>query len=77
MSDYSISELEQWNEKIEEIVKECGLNYYEQEFELVSYEDMIGYEAYVGMPSHYPHWSYGKSYERIKTLHRYNLSGLP
>lgn len=77
MSDYSISELERWNEKIEEIAKECGLDYYEQEFEIVSYDDMIGYEAYVGMPSHYPHWSYGKSYERIKTLHRYNLSGLP
>lgn len=77
MSDYSIKELESWNIKIEKIAKEEGLDFYEQEFDIVSYEDMIGYEAYIGMPSHYPHWSYGKSYERIKTLHRYNLSGLP
>lgn len=77
MSDYSIKELEQWNEKIEELVKKSGLDCYEQEFEIVSYDDMIAYEAYTGMPSHYPHWSYGKAYEKIKTLHKYNLTGLP
>ncbi|MDP4182230.1 MAG: SpoVR family protein [Bacillota bacterium] len=77
MADYTMKELEIWNERIEEIVRAEGLSYYDQEFEICSYEDMIGYEAYVGMPSHYPHWSYGKSYERIKTLHKYNLTGLP
>lgn len=77
MTNYSIRELEEWNEKIEEIAKEVGLDYYEQEFEICSYEDMINYETYIGMPSHYPHWSFGKSYERKKTLHRYNLTGLP
>ena len=77
VTDYSVSELIEWNEKIEKIARECGLNYYDQEFEIVSYDDMISYEAYTGMPSHYPHWSYGKAYERIKSLHKYNLTGLP
>ncbi|MCX7923195.1 MAG: SpoVR family protein [Clostridia bacterium] len=77
MSDYSLKEIEQWNERIEEIARDFGLEYYEQEFEICSYEDMICYETYVGMPSHYPHWSYGKAYEKTKTLHKYNLSGLP
>lgn len=77
MSDYSMRELEEWNEKIENIVREEGLDCYSQEFEIVNYEDMIGYEAYIGMPSHYPHWSCGKAYERIKTLNKYNISGLP
>lgn len=77
MTDYSMKELEQWNERIEKIARQEGLDYYDQEFEIVSFEDMICYEAYAGMPSHYPHWSYGKAYERIKTLHKYNLSGLP
>jgi stage V sporulation protein R len=76
MSDYSMGELEKWNEEIEGLAFEEGLRCYEQEFEIVSYEDMIGYEAYTGMPSHYPHWCYGKAYERLKTLNRYNLSGL-
>lgn len=77
MADFSIKDLEYWNERIEKLAKDFGLDYYNQEFEIINYEDMIGYESYVGMPSHYPHWSYGKSFERIKTLHKYNLSGLP
>lgn len=77
MSDYSIKELEKWNMQIEAIAQKAGLDYYEQEFELVSYEDMIAYEAYIGIPSHYPHWSFGKAYDRIRTLNRYNLTGLP
>lgn len=77
MTDFSIADLEYWNERIEHTAKECGLDYYNQEFEIIDYDDMIGYESYVGMPSHYPHWSFGKSYERTKTLHKYNLTGLP
>lgn len=75
--DYSIKELMEWNEKIERIARDFGLDFYEQEFEIVSYEEMLSYEAYIGMPSRYPHWSFGKSYERNKTLYRYNLTGLP
>ncbi|SNX52696.1 SpoVR family protein [Thermoanaerobacterium sp. RBIITD] len=75
--EYTIKELEEWNKKIEKIANDEGLNYYPQEFEIISYDDMIAYEAYVGMPSRYPHWSFGKSYERIKSLYRYNLTGLP
>lgn len=74
---YTIEQLEKWNEKIESIAKADGLDYYPQEFELCSYEDMLCYEAYVGMPSHYPHWSYGKSYEKYRNLYKYNLTGLP
>ena len=29
------------------------------------------------MPSRYPHWSFGKSYEKSKTLYSLNLTGLP
>ena len=29
------------------------------------------------MPSHYPHWSYGKAFEKLKTLYDYGVSGLP
>src|SRR3546814_645179 len=38
---------------------------------------MLGYMAYHGMPSHYPHWSYGKAYERLKTLYDHGMTGLP
>jgi stage V sporulation protein R len=38
---------------------------------------MLSAMAYSGMPSHYPHWSYGKSYEKLKTMYDYDISGLP
>lgn len=75
--DYTLADLRYWNERIEELVKEQGLDCYPQEFEICSYEDMLGYESYMGMPSRYPHWSFGKAYERKKSFYRYNLTGLP
>ena len=75
--NYTVKDLERYNEQIEEIAREMGLDYYTQEFEIISFEDMLCYEAYVGMPSHYSHWSYGKTYDRLKTAYKYNLSGLP
>lgn len=74
---YTLKDLEDWNNRIEAIALECGLDYYEQEFELINYKDMLAYEAYVGMPSRYPHWSFGKAYEKNKTFYKYNLTGLP
>ena len=76
-SDYSMHDLLQYNSRIEEMVLDARLNTYPQEFEICSYEDMLGYEAYAGMPVRYPHWSFGKAYERKKTFYRYNLTGLP
>ncbi len=75
--EYNLSDLQEWNVKIEEKVNSFGLNYYPQEFEIIGYNEMIGYEAYLGMPSKYPHWSYGKAYEKNKTLYSLNLTGLP
>lgn len=75
--EYNLNDLQEWNLRIEEKVNSFGLNYYPQEFEIIGYNEMIGYEAYVGMPSKYPHWSYGKAYEKNKTLYSLNLTGLP
>lgn len=75
--EYSIADLMKWNKKIEAVIESEGLSCYPQEFEICSYEDMLCYEAYTGMPSHYPHWSFGKAYDKQKTLYQYDLTGLP
>lgn len=77
LAEYTIADLEYYNRIIEEAVDEFGLDCYPQEFEICNYEDMLSYEAYSGMPSRYPHWSFGKAWERKKTFYRYNLTGLP
>src|SRR5256712_9946384 len=77
MADWDIKDLEYWDERIREKVEEFGLSCYPQEFELCDHFQMLGYMAYSGMPAHYPHWSYGKSYEKLKTMYDYGVSGLP
>ncbi|MFQ5667835.1 MAG: SpoVR family protein [Candidatus Binatia bacterium] len=74
---YDVSDLETWDAKIREKVQEFGLSCYPQEFEICNYTQMLSYMAYAGMPSHYPHWSYGKAFEKLKTLYDYGVSGLP
>ncbi|NLK95687.1 MAG: SpoVR family protein [Clostridiales bacterium] len=75
--EYNLKDLEKWDKIIEDKASELGLDYYPQEFEIIDFDEMIGYEAYVGIPSRYPHWSFGKSYEKSKTLYSHNLTGLP
>jgi stage V sporulation protein R len=73
----TVEELQRWDEKIRVLVEKYGLNCFPQEFEVCDHNDMLGYMAYTGMPSHYSHWSYGKSFEKQKTLYDYGVSGLP
>lgn len=71
------TELEEWDKKIFDLVARYGLKCYRQEFEICDHFEMLGYMAYSGMPSRYPHWSFGKSYEREKTLYDHGVGGLP
>lgn len=72
-----LKELQKWDELIQEHVQNFGLNCYPQEFDICDHHEMIGYMAYSGMPARYSHWSYGKSYEKQKTLYDYGVAGLP
>ena len=74
---YSIEDLEAWDERIQERAREFGLDCYPQQFEICDHNQMLSSMAYSGVPSHYPHWSYGKAYEKQKTLYDYGVSGLP
>ena len=77
MAEYTINELEKWDERIKEIVEAFGLDPFPQIFELCDHNRMIGYMSYSGMPARYPHWSFGKHYEKQKTLYDYGVAGLP
>ncbi len=76
-TSFDLEDLQDWNRRISEQSNAFGLNCYPQEFEICDHEQMLSYMVYSGMPSHYPHWSYGKAYEKLKTLYDYGLSGLP
>jgi stage V sporulation protein R len=75
--DYTLDELKSWNERILALVQEFGVDTYPQEFEICDHDQMLSFMVYSGMPAHYPHWSYGKGFEKLKTLYDYGVSGLP
>ncbi|MGH1483610.1 MAG: SpoVR family protein [Geminicoccales bacterium] len=77
MANWDLKDLEYWDAAIREHVDDFKLDCYEQEFEVCDHGQMLGYMAYHGMPAHYPHWSFGKSYEKTKTLYDHGATGLP
>lgn len=77
MSDWTFEDLQMWDDKIVEIAKGYGLDWYEIAYETIDYHEMIGAMAYHGMPSHFSHWSYGKTFERTHNMYNMGLEGLP
>ena len=75
--DYSFSDLETWDEKICNIAKKHNLDWFEIEYEFVDYFSMIGAMAFHGLPSHFNHWSFGKSFERTHQMYNMGMEGLP
>jgi stage V sporulation protein R len=75
--EYTLDTLAKWDERICEIAKGHGLDWFEIAYETLDYYSMIGAMAYHGLPTHFDHWSYGKTFE--STMQRYNLGmeGLP
>ena len=77
MSNYDLDDLGKWDERICEIARGHGLDWYPIAYETVNYHEMIGAMAYHGLPSHYPHWSYGKTFERTHFMYNAGAEGLP
>jgi len=76
-SNWTVNDLKKWDDKICEIAKNYGLDWYPISYEICDYYEMIGHMAYHGMPSHYNHWSYGKSFERTHFYYNAGMEGLP
>ena len=72
-----MKELQDWDQKICTIGKSLGLDWYPIENEICDYKEMMGHMAYTGLPTHYRHWSFGKSFDRIQTEYNLGMSGLP
>jgi len=77
MSDWTEADLAHWDEKILRIAEDLGLDWHPIYYEIIDYQEMLGAMAYVGLPTHYRHWSYGKEYERTHTLYNMGQTGLP
>ena len=77
MSEWSMKDLQEWDDKICALGEQLGLDWYPISYEICDYREMIGHMAYTGMPTHYRHWSFGKSFDRIQTEYNLGMQGLP
>jgi stage V sporulation protein R len=78
VKDWTIKELQEWDDKICKIAKEkYDLDWFPIEYEILNYHEMISAMAYTGLPTHYRHWSFGKNFERTITRYNLGMEGLP
>ena len=75
--DWKIEDLKYWDDKVCEIARKYNLDWFPINYEICDYYEMIGHMSYSGMPSHYQHWSYGKSFERTHQMYNIGAEGLP
>ena len=77
MSDWTFDDLKKWDDIICTKAEDYNLDWYPINYEVCDYYEMIGHMSYHGMPSHYQHWSYGKSFERTHQMYNLGMEGLP
>lgn len=67
-------ELESERKRICKIAKDCGLDFFETIFELITYDQISQIASYGGFPVRYPHWKFGMEYEQLSKSYEYGLS---
>lgn len=76
-SSWTFADLEKFDTDICDIAEEANLDWFPIVYESCDYYEMIGHMSYHGMPSHYGHWSYGKSFEQTHQRYNLGMEGLP
>lgn len=73
MNEAQLAELEEGIERIMAIAGNFGLQYFPMRFEVCPADVIYTFGAY-GMPTRFSHWSFGKSFHRMKLEYDFGLS---
>jgi stage V sporulation protein R len=73
MNDGDLKKLNEADGLIREIAAEFGLDFIQQEFDIVPANKMLEILAY-RLPVNYSHWSFGRDYEMERTKHEHGYS---
>ncbi|MCC6996441.1 MAG: SpoVR family protein [Deltaproteobacteria bacterium] len=65
--------LAEWQQKIEEVARRYGLDFFPINYEVLDYKTMNEVAAYGGFPTRYPHWRFGMDYEGLSKGYEYGL----
>ena len=61
-------------ERIAEIARSYGLDFYDTIFQILDYDELNMVAAYGGFPIRYPHWRFGMEYEALAKSYQFGLS---
>jgi stage V sporulation protein R len=75
-SEWTAAALERFDAALARHARRLGLSTFPIQYELITAEQMIDLISTVGMPMHYPHWSFGKHLVAQERTYRKGLSGL-
>ncbi|MFD0590812.1 SpoVR family protein [Paenibacillus sp. GCM10027627] len=73
MNQDEIRELERAIDEITEIAKGFGLDFYQMRYEICPADIIYTFGAY-GMPTRFSHWSFGKTFNKMKMQYDFGLS---
>ncbi len=68
-----LKRLTEFDEKIQAIAREFGLDFFPQEFDIIPAQKMLEIMAY-HFPINFSNWSFGRDYEMEKTKYEYGFS---
>ena len=74
--DYKLEDLKVWDDKIVNLAKGHKLDWFDLDYEVIDYQEMIGAMVHHGMPSMYSHWSFGKEFLKTKKGYDAGRQGL-
>ncbi|GAB7125867.1 SpoVR family protein [Silvimonas sp. JCM 19000] len=75
-SEWNFELIDQYYQEIKRIADEYGLDYYPNQLEIISAEQMMDAYASVGMPVMYNHWSFGKQFLSTQKNYQRGMMGL-
>ncbi|MEZ6064766.1 MAG: SpoVR family protein [Planctomycetaceae bacterium] len=68
------AEIRAIQDRMEEVARSYGLDFFETIFEMLDYEELSMFAAYGGFPVRYPHWRFGAEYTELMRSYSYGLS---
>jgi len=74
--DWTFELLSQYQTEIERVAKFYQLDYYPNQIEIITAEQMMDAYSSVGMPLGYNHWSYGKKFIQTEQNYKRGFMGL-
>ena len=74
--DWTFELLTRYQTEIERVAKHYQLDYYPNQIEIITAEQMMDAYSSVGMPLGYNHWSYGKKFIQTEQNYKRGFMGL-